>query len=180
MSARAALRAATAPDHEKVDAAFARFDLGSADGYRRFLAAQAGGFLPVEAALDAAGAGAVIPDWAARRRGDLLRADLADLSVTPPEPFGPVPHFHDKAPLLGATYVLEGSRLGGALLKRSVPLDLPRRFLDASQDAGSWRRLLKLLDEFLIRPNDLAAAIASAKEVFACFARAAEAQEKSA
>lgn len=175
MSARAALRTATMEDHEVVDAAFARFDLADPDGYRRFLAAQAGGFLTVEAALDEADAAAIIPDWPARRRAGLLLADLADLSVTPPEPFAPPPHFSGKASMLGAIYVLEGSRLGGALLKRSVPEAFPRRFLDARQAAGSWRRLLKLLDENLLRPDDLDAAILSAKEVFARFAGAARA-----
>lgn len=180
MSARAALRAATAADHTIVDAAFGRFDVTGEAGYRRFLAAQAGGFLAVEAALDAAGAANLVPDWPSRRRSEQLRSDLTALSVTEPEPFSPSPHFQSKASMLGAIYVLEGSRLGGALLKRSVPPSFPRRFLDAHQDAGSWRKLLKLLDEFLIRPHDLAAAILAAKEVFARFATAAEAQEKAA
>lgn len=79
--------------------------------------------------------------------------------------------------MLGAIYVLEGSRLGGALLKRSVPPSLPRQFLETRQDAGSWRRLLKLLDESLIRPNDLDAAIVAAKEVFARFAESARVVE---
>ncbi len=175
MNARAALRTATAENHEIVDAAFACFDLADPDGYRRFLTAQAGGFLAVEAALDEAGAEAALPDWPTRRRAGLLLADLADLSVTPPEPFAPLPHFSGKASMLGAIYVIEGSRLGGALLKRSVPETFPRRFLDARQDAGSWRRLLKSLDENLLRPDDLDAAILSAKKVFARFAKAARA-----
>lgn len=180
MSARAALRAGTAADHAAVDAAFGRFDLGTLDGYRRFLAAQAAAFVPVEAALTAAGVARLLPDWESRQRTAALRADLAALSITEPELFSPFPHFQSEASMLGAIYVLEGSRLGGALLKRSVPLSFPRRFLDAHQEAGSWRKLLKLLDEFLIRPHDLAAAILAAREVFARFATAAEAQEKAA
>ncbi len=176
MKARAALRAATAGEHERVDAAFSRFDLGREHGYRRFLLAQAGGFLPVEAALDAGGAGALLDDWPARRRSALLRADLAALNVTVPEPF-PAPDFLSlKAPTLGAIYVLEGSRLGGAVLKQAVPGHFPRRFLEARQAAGSWRKLLQALDEFLIRPDDLDAAIQAAKEVFARFEREAGVQ----
>ena len=175
MKVRAALRAATADCHKRVDTAFSRFDLATEDGYRRFLLAQAEAFLPVEAALDEAGAGTVLPDWPARRRSDLLRVDLADLNVTLPEPF-PVPAFiSGKAPMLGAIYVLEGSRLGGAVLKKAVPSQFPRRFLEARQAAGSWRSFLRTLDEFLTRPGDLDAAIKAAKEIFARFEGAADA-----
>ena len=54
MKVRAALRAATADCHKRVDTAFSRFDLATEDGYRRFLLAQAQAFLPIEAALDEA------------------------------------------------------------------------------------------------------------------------------
>ena len=175
MKARAALRAATAEEHKRVDAAFSRFDLGGEAGYRDFLLAQAEAFLPVEAALDKAGAEAVLPDWPLRRRGQLLRADLAALDVTAPEPFSALPIVSGKAPMLGAVYVLEGSRLGGTVLKRTVPGHFPRRFLEARQAAGSWRTLLKTLDDFLIRPGDLDAAIQAAKEIFARFEGAANA-----
>ena len=175
MTARAALRAATAAEHRRVDTAFSRFDLASEAGYRAFLLAQAEGFLPVETALDDAGAASVLSDWPARRRGDLLRADLADLTVTLPEPFSGPDFISGKASMFGAIYVLEGSRLGGAVLKKTVPGHFPRRFLEARQAAGSWRSLLRALDEFLIRPGDLDAAVTAAKEVFARFERGANA-----
>jgi heme oxygenase (biliverdin-IX-beta and delta-forming) len=174
MSARTALRAETRDAHERVDALFGRFDLGTRDGYAAFLATQASAFLPVEAALDAAGAAVFVPDWPERRRGAALRADLADLSVTAPELSLPPPHFPGKAPVLGALYVIEGSRLGGALLKRALPAAFPRRFLDARQAAGSWRRLLELIERDLFRPEARSAAIAAACAVFERFARAAE------
>lgn len=174
MSARAFLRSATADGHERVDHLFSRFDLSSPAGYCRFLRAQARAFLPIEAELDGAGAAALIPDWTERRRSDLLRADLAALSVTLPEPFRPHLFIQDKAPLLGAAYVLEGSRLGGALLKRSVAAGLPSRFLDSRQSAGSWRNFLKLLDTFLLRQDDLEAAAEAARQVFTRFEWAAK------
>ena len=176
MNPRAALRDATAGAHHRVDAAFSRFDLADRDGYRRFLLAQAAGFLPTERALDEADAEQAVPDWRERRRGDLLLADLADLAVTAPEPFGPPPIVSGKASMLGAIYVLEGSRLGGALLKRAVPDTFPRRFLEARQAAGSWRKLLKSIDDFLVRPNDLDAAVDMAARVFARFEWGANAQ----
>ncbi len=176
MSARAALKAATAEAHERVDTAFSLFDLASGDGYRRFLLAQAGALLPVEAELDRAGAEAILPDWPERRRGDLLRADLATLNVTAPELFPGPAFLSGKAPMLGAIYVLEGSRLGGAVLKQAVPSHFPKGFLEARQAAGSWRKLLQTLDSFLARPDDLEAAIAAANEVFARFEHQAKAQ----
>lgn len=176
MKARNALRAATADAHRRVDAAFSRFDLATRPGYAGFLAAQAAAFLPLEAALDEAGAAALLDDWPERRRGEALRADLAALNVTLPELF-PAPSFlSGKAPLFGAIYVLEGSRLGGAVLKRAVPREFPRRFLDARQPAGSWRRLLQSLDEHLTRQGDLDAAAHAAMEVFARFEAGAKAQ----
>lgn len=155
-----------------MDALFSRFDLRQRHDYGRFLSAQAAALLPAEEALDRLDAAAVVPDWPQRRRSDLIRADLAALSVTVPEPFYRVRLSPDKASILGAIYVLEGSRLGGALLKREVADDLPQRFLDARQDAGSWRKLLKSLDEFLIRPNHVEAAVVAARQMFACFERA--------
>ena len=177
MKARAALRAATAEEHRKVDAAFSGFRLGHETGYRAFLLAQAEAFLPVEQALDEAGAETILADWPRRRRGPLLRADLAGLNVTLPEPFSSPAFISGKASMLGAIYVLEGSRLGGAVLKQAVPGHFPRRFLEARQAAGSWRSLLGTLDEFLIRPDDLDAAIAAAREVFARFEQAARTME---
>jgi heme oxygenase len=168
MKARAALRAGTAAEHERVDRLFGALDLASADDYRLFLSAQAAAFLPVEAALDAAGAEALVPDWPARRRGPLLRADLAALAAPLPPP-EPVSALAGTAAILGALYVLEGSRLGGAMLKRSVAADAPRAFLDAPQQAGSWRKLLETLDHYLYETASIEAAVGAARRIFCCF-----------
>lgn len=169
MSVRAALRAATAAEHERVDRLFSTADLGAIEGYRRFLVAQAAAFLPVEAALDAAGATQVLADWPQRRRGDLLRADLAALGATEPEPVAP-PSFASDAAILGGIYVLEGSRLGGAMLKRAVAAEAPAAFLSAPQEAGSWRKLLENLDRILYAPDQIEAAVGAARTVFERFA----------
>ncbi|SOB87225.1 heme oxygenase [Sphingomonas guangdongensis] len=173
--ARAALRAATADDHERVDAAFARFDLTDRRGYAAFLSAQAAAMLPIEAALDAA---PVTPDWPLRRRAHLLRADLAALQTSVPPPLDPPP-FAGEPALLGALYVIEGSRLGGAMLVRSVSPDLPRSFL-AAHDSRLWRDLLDLLDRRLADEEQLAVAAAAARSVFALFERASARMECSA
>ena len=171
-SARSALRHATSSDHERVDAAFSRFDLASRDGYGAFLVAQAAAHLPVEAALDEAGVVRILPDWPQRRRGERLRADLAAMGLAEPAADTGIQALPaalaDEAGMLGAVYVLEGSRLGGALLRRSVPDGLPVTFLDAG-DSATWRTLLATLDERLCSEQDRAHAVSAAARVFAVF-----------
>jgi heme oxygenase len=168
VKARLALRAATASDHERVDRLYSRFDLSDLRDYKRFLTAQAAAHLPVEAAIDRAGAEALVPDWPARRRRELLLADLADLGLCVPDPVR-APALSGNSELLGAIYVLEGSRLGGAVLKCKLPDIAPRRFLDAPQLAGNWRKLLELLDHFLYGTAALDSATSAARDVFQCF-----------
>lgn len=164
---RQALRAATSGSHERVDGTFGQFDLSDREGYGRFLMAQAVAYLAVEAALDAGGVGSVIPDWAARRRSHLIAQDLAALGLSAPRTDEPV-LFEGTASMLGATYVLEGSRLGGALLKRSVPAGFPSGFLDAA-NPGAWRTLLELLEEQIDSDDDVASATNAARRVFNLF-----------
>ena len=168
MSARAALRAGTAAEHDRVDRLFSRLNLALEEDYRRFLLAQAAALLPIEERLDAGGTAELVPDWGSRRRADLLRADLAALGAD--EPFLiPPPPLQSPAAQLGAVYVLEGSRLGGAVLKRGLSETAPRRFLSAPQNKGSWRKLLEILDKCLYRSDRLDAAMIAAKEVFQNF-----------
>lgn len=58
LSGRTALRDATGESHDRVDAVFSAIDLSNLTQYGRFLTAQAAAHLPVEQALDAAGAAA--------------------------------------------------------------------------------------------------------------------------
>ena len=172
MSAREALRSGTAAAHDRVDALFSRFDLADPGSYRRFLSAQAEAFLPVEAAIEAAGAESLLPDWPDRRRSRLLAADLKVLG-SPLPGAAAAPLSAEPAVLLGAIYVLEGSRLGGGLLRRKVPDHLPRAFLDAVHPPGSWRKLLDKLEATLYAPESRQAAVRSATEVFERFEAAA-------
>lgn len=175
-TARMMLRAATAAHHDRVDAVFSRADLTDRDGYGRFMLAQAAAHLPVERALTAAGAADVLPDWAERQRAPLILADLAALGLTPPDsPDSDVAlTFDTPAEMLGGIYVLEGSRLGGTLLERSVPEGFPTAFLGAG-DSAMWRRLLAALDAQLDSTAKRQAAVAAAGRVFDNFERAGEA-----
>ena len=168
MSARVALRAATRADHERVDALYSRFDLTRAADYRRFLAAQAAAHIPVEEALDHAGASTVLPDWERRRRAELLRRDLDETGAEPSVAML-APNFFGLPALLGGLYVIEGSRLGGALLKRGLPAGTSARFLDAPAEPGAWRRLIATIDTSIGAPDEIAAATSAAQAVFRLF-----------
>ncbi|HEY7808945.1 MAG TPA: biliverdin-producing heme oxygenase [Allosphingosinicella sp.] len=168
MSARAALRAGTAAEHERVDSLFGALDLSRPPDYALFLQAQAAAFLPTEAALDTAGAEALLPDWPERRRSELVLRDLAALGLEAPSP-EPVPALSGTPAILGTVYVLEGSRLGGALLRRSVPPEEPQAFLSAPQPRGGWRKLLETLDHYLYETAAIEAALRAARRTFESF-----------
>lgn len=168
MSAAAQLRTATQPLHDRVDAAFGGFGLDDPDGYRLFLHAHALALPAVEAALASCGG---LPAW--RERSTLLTADLADLgeAMPSPLPFG----LTDDAAAWGALYVSEGSRLGGAMLARSVPAGLPNRYLAAVHHPGEWRALRHAIDAAGANggPTWLVAAEAGAAATFDLYRRAA-------
>lgn len=171
MTPRFALKAATAQAHKRLDARFSGLDLADRDDYIAFLRAQAGAFVPVEAALDAAGAERVMEDWPNRRRSDAVLADLDQLGETAPTAVQ-APRLRSQTELLGAIYVLEGSRLGGAMLARAVPDTLPRRFL-AAGNPDAWRAFVKALDERLSSQADIEDAARAANAVFETFSSAA-------
>lgn len=168
-SARFALRDATAPCHRRVDAVFSAADLADRTAYGQFLCAQAAAHLTVERALDVAQIENVVADWPDRRRAHLLYEDLIALDLDMPS-LEPKPVFNSVAATLGATYVFEGSRLGGTLLRRTVPASFPTAFL-SNGATSAWRDLISLLEARLVSRNDLNAAIESACDIFALFER---------
>ncbi|MGY2736307.1 heme oxygenase [Sphingomonas sp. UYP23] len=166
-TARSLLRAETRDQHDQVDRIFSRVKLDDRREYGAFLSAQAAAHIPVEGALAAGGVAGIVPDWEARQRGDLIRADLAALGLATPDPAGTIA-FDGEAAVLGGLYVLEGSRLGGTMLQRSVPADFPTRFL-GGVDSAAWRSLLQLLDGRLDSAVKRSVAVAAARDVFALF-----------
>lgn len=172
MNARSRLRAATRTEHAAIDQLFSRFDLSQAAGYRSFLGAVAAAHTGIEDALDAAGAADLLDDWSERRRTHLLRADLADLDIKIGGVIAPS-DFSTEAQVLGGIYVLEGSRLGGALLSSRLAPGTPARFLTAAARPGAWRNLLLLLDHRLDTPAELDLAVGAARACFRQFERAA-------
>ncbi len=166
-TATTALRAATAPDHQAVDAAYGGFALGTREGYRGFLTAHARILPLAERLLDP---GALVPGWVGRT--DALLADLAALDAPVPAPldFRPV---DGEAARWGAIYVIEGSRLGGAFLARSVPPELPSAYLGARHGPGAWKALLGRLDEAVVGADAISEAAAGARAMFDAYGAAA-------
>ncbi len=193
------LRAATAHAHEAVDAVFGDYDLTDRDGYTRFLSAHAAAMVPLEAALDAAGAERVTGDWGERKRGQLILADLAALNAQPHPVRAELVEalsfslchraerkkeglcfdklstngVGDIEPTLaGVLYVVEGSRLGGRFLARRVPAEFPKSYLDAHKPSGNWANLLASIDAILYDESRTEIAIGAALSTFSMFERA--------
>lgn len=171
VSARAALRSATRAKHDRVDAAFGRFDLTDRFSYGRFLTAHARALPAVEAAIAACEA---IPAFA--RRTELLARDLAEIGLSMPAPLALAPP-ESEAAAFGALYVIEGSRLGGAILARQVSDDLPRAYLSAIHPPGAWRAFGEMLDRAgkTGGPSWLDQAIAAAEATFDLYTGAVDA-----
>lgn len=171
IAARRALRDGTLALHKRVDALFSRWDLSRVEDYRKFLSAQAAAFVPAEEALDQAGAEQLFPGWLKHRRSGLLQQDLVACGVPVQAP-AVTPVFATSAAIWGGIYVLEGSRLGGALLSRSVASGLPATFLRAEPQPAGWRNLLQLLDDRLVEAEDIALATTAAQQFFLLFEQA--------
>lgn len=134
------LREATRADHDAVDAAFGAFGVTERDRYAQFLTAHARILPAVERATDP---GALMAGWEGRT--EALVADLAALGLAMPPP-APIQLPPGDAARWGAIYVVEGSRLGGLMMSRQVPVGLPSAYLSARHGPGGWRALLDAID----------------------------------
>ncbi len=158
-----------------MDAAFGRFALDDADGYRAFLIAHARALPAAEARMAALPFAATLTP-----RVPLLAGDLAVLGSAMPMPLVyPRPaasnEQEDRAAAWGTLYVVEGSRLGGAMLARGVPTGWPTAYLGAVHPAGGWRAIRAAVDAAGIDKDDQwhARMVAGALETFDLYARAA-------
>ena len=189
LSARMAIRAATAVAHERLHhiPAFARLADGQLDrnGYVNLLMRLLGLHEPMEAAI-ARGLSDIsfgVP-VERLRRVPLLRADLAALGVRDGEiavapRFKSVPAWNTPAQAMGALYVLEGATLGGRQLARQLDHILPlggsggRSFLLAgtASDRPSWAAFCAALERCGADTQRRASIIDAADRAFECFAR---------
>jgi len=174
---REKLKQSTAAVHRRLDATFSEFDLTGISGYRRFLEASAAALLPLEAALERSGVVDVFPDWPQRSRAAAIADDLGRIGgiacpLPPPAPLS-------RNEMLGAMYVLEGSRLGARYLLRAIAdcgeptIAEATRYLGHGSGLPLWRTFLAKLESEPVTSRDEAEIISGARNAFAMFARAA-------
>lgn len=157
-----AMRAATAEAHDDLDHAFAVFDLADPSGFESFLAvhhAAMATIAPIFADFVTGTLAMPAPDYLA-----MLAADMGHRAP----PAAPAPDALDG---LGAAYVVAGSRLGLAVLRKRG-FARPSRYMDDRAGLDVWRTLTGWM---VAQPNDAAArrrAGDSARAGFAVFADA--------
>ena len=172
------LRESTIADHEAVEAAMPlmRADL-DAELYRRTLERVYGLVLPWEELAERTAAGRLGEMVRERSRRQLLARDLAVLGTDAATlPMAQLPEVGSKAALLGAMYVMEGSRLGGQLIARHVEAVLGERgrqsvtyfrgFGDAT--GAMWKRFVAVLEED-VPDTETERAVKAARQMFATF-----------
>lgn len=167
MSKRFALKAATEDIHQALDDTLSSFDLADEVDYARFLSIHARTIPPIEMALEEGGIAAVVDGWRPRR-SEALEADLAALGHGMPAPAA-APKVDGVGALLGTAYVLEGSRLGGQLLRRQVGEGLPATYLGQSSSTQPWAAVVAALDRHLYSDELIGEAKDAARRCFALF-----------
>lgn len=172
MTNRFALKAATDDVHRELDDRLSALDLATDDGYRRFLGFHARTVPAIEGALAAAGLAELVDGWGEGRRSEALKSDLSALGHSMPAP-APAPPITTTAEALGAAYVLEGSRLGGRVLRGRVGKHLPARFLGESTH-NPWPHVVAALDRHLHSEADVDEARLAARRTFGFFLDAAK------
>ena len=156
-AARFALRDRTAAHHARIDAAFGRLDLASADGLATFLSAQHIALSVAEPVLSRAPGLSKLP-----ARLDAISHDLAALGrAGPADPGAPFPLAGADRDPLGVAYVVGGSALGGRILsrRRLASSDPGVReagaFMDDPRMMAYWRAVLAALRSVRPEPDRL-------------------------
>lgn len=166
-SAREYLKLSTRDLHGRLDAAAGAMRLESHSGYGNFLAAHAAALVPLEAALEKGGIEAILPDWPLRRRSAALAKDLADLGLSCESLAAP--RVRSEAGLLGAAYVLEGSRLDTRAALGRVSAQSPTRYMRHGEGMKFWPNFLAVLERNAEVRRSPHHAVAAARAAFGLF-----------
>jgi heme oxygenase len=170
------LKAATHDTHDALDQRIMTHRPFASHGhYRRFLQAQYLFLRDADALYDNPGLAALFADLAQRRRHAQIAADLHDLGCPLPAASlaPPIDNQLDVATAMGWLYVVEGSKLGAAiLLKMAQALGLSEekgaRHLGGHPDgrARHWRDFTRTLDALTLDASAEARVSAGAKAAF--------------
>jgi heme oxygenase len=176
-SPRHRIRLATRAAHEQVDERFSRYDLTNPRDYRKFLAAHWSVLPGCEALLEAGGVLEILDDWPVRRRTDTLARDMTVMGQVPAA-VTDTQGAMTPAGLWGMMYVLEGSRLGGAILAQRVEAgpDATCRaatsYLRHGDGQRLWPTFVAAFDAAPAVNDDFDAVVAGARRTFSMFAAA--------
>ncbi|PHI35874.1 heme oxygenase [Pseudoalteromonas sp. GCY] len=174
------LKHATADTHDNVDKSIMAQDpFANTQSYLDFLRLQFYFLKDVSALYEHPELLALIPDLAARRRLGLLEQDFIDLETTIPTPYlmPEVTNKTDVARALGWLYVVEGSKVGAAMLGKQVGAKLNfdaqhgARYL-AGPGAGrgsAWRELVQIIDSIELSEQQEQTLIEGARQAFTRF-----------
>jgi heme oxygenase len=166
-SAREYLKLSTRDLHGRLDAAAGVMRLETYPGYGDLLAAHAAALIPLEAALEKGGIERLLPNWVLRRRSAALTEDLADLGLSCEAMAAPM--FRSDAGLLGAAYVLEGSRLDARAVLGRVSPESPTRYLRHGDGMKFWPSFLGVLERSAEVRSAPHHAVAAARAAFSLF-----------
>ena len=179
MPPREFLKAQTRTAHERVDNAFMRFDLSQLAGYRCFLEAHHAVLPACERVLALSGAATLLADWPTRVRTPALKHDLMTLRGHQPDATGcTVPIV--PAAAFGMLYVLEGSRIGGAVLASRLPANSDAirqgatKYLRHGEGLHLWSSFVAALNASPVVCAQMDAVLASALHTFTLFEVAAK------
>lgn len=172
------LKRSTASAHAQTEKALIRYvkQVSSVEEYAWLLGCLYGYYQPMEAHFDRY-LTQIIPQYAERRKSESILRDLETMEYAVPKRFArQLPVMKDPVSALGCFYVLEGSVLGAAVMKKMIGTQCPQipatafSFLSGYADTmNMWRSFLMHLNSALQTEQELDTAIAAANDCFTQF-----------
>lgn len=174
MTNREYLRHRTISSHEHLDALISARISADLKGYADLLMIHAAIVPHLEMQLRDCPILADLPDRARRWRAERLRRDVKALGLRFPEQSILTFDGNGLAPI-GLSYVLEGSRLGSALMARKytgrLGKDLPMAFLRHGERPPLWSSFVTWLDGRRWSATQLEEIVAAAQSLFEAYER---------
>ncbi|HEY0801150.1 MAG TPA: biliverdin-producing heme oxygenase [Steroidobacteraceae bacterium] len=166
------LRRSTREQHRALDTALSRYDLSLRKDYEAFLG------IHWRALTELQNQWRKEDDAEFARLSSMIKNDLGCKGATPPQSYRTQTQESARAHAIGVCYVIRGSRLGAALLRRRVPEDFPAAYLSAQLEL-SWRDFLLQLENYArsAKPAEILQAVCGARAAFGVFSRTQQEQQ---